>query len=378
MRLLFWVQHLLGTGHLRRALTLSGAFAARGHAVTLVSGGMPTSWPIDQHIRFEQLPPLRAADHGFSALVDEHGREAGGALMEQRRQRLLDLLAETRPDLIMTEMFPFGRGAFRGELLPLLEAARRMVPAPLVCCSLRDVLVGQADPAKTMRMAELARRHFDRVLVHGDAGVIPLEASFPMAGGIADLLCYTGYLTDAAVERPVAVRDEILVSAGGGAVGGPILRAALAAQALVADQRFRWRFVLGMNFARDEALKLQDKAAGGTIIDVHHDSLVPYLARAAVSVSQAGYNTVVEALATRTPMVLVPFGRGREDEQTRRAEVLAARGLAEIVNEPALTPDAIARAVERAMGLKLPATGITLDDGHRAVMAVERMQARTT
>ena len=41
MRVLFWVQHLLGTGHLRRALTVSAAMAERGLAVTLASGGPP-------------------------------------------------------------------------------------------------------------------------------------------------------------------------------------------------------------------------------------------------------------------------------------------------------------------------------------------------
>ena len=52
------------------------------------------------------------------------------------------------------------------------------------------------------------------------------------------------------------------------------------------------------------------------------------LARAAVSVSQAGYNTVVDLLRTGVRAVLVPFEAGRETEQRLRAECLQSLGLA--------------------------------------------------
>ena len=41
MRVMIVVTHLLGTGHLARALTLGRAFAHSGHRVTVVSGGLP-------------------------------------------------------------------------------------------------------------------------------------------------------------------------------------------------------------------------------------------------------------------------------------------------------------------------------------------------
>jgi predicted glycosyltransferase len=69
-------------------------------------------------------------------------------------------------------------------------------------------------------MAAAARRFYDLVLVHSDPTLIPFEATFPGAGEIADLIRYTGYVTEA---KAGAVQDrsqgEILVSAGGGAVG---------------------------------------------------------------------------------------------------------------------------------------------------------------
>ena len=57
------------------------------------------------------------------------------------------------------------------------------------------------------------------------------------------------------------------------------------------------------------------------------------LRRCRVSVSQAGYNTVLDILAARAAAVVVPFASGRETEQSLRAERLAARGVLELVRE---------------------------------------------
>ena len=55
-RVFFYVQHLLGIGHLRRTAIFANAVAARGIDVTLVSGGLavpnlrldgPTEWKPD-------------------------------------------------------------------------------------------------------------------------------------------------------------------------------------------------------------------------------------------------------------------------------------------------------------------------------------------
>jgi predicted glycosyltransferase len=73
------------------------------------------------------------------------------------------------------------------------------------------------------------------------------------------------------------------------------------------------------------------------------------LARCAASISQAGYNTVLDLLTARCPAVLVPFAAGAETEQTQRAELLAQRGLAQLVREDELTPDRLAQALDRAL-----------------------------
>ena len=43
MRVAIVVTHLLGAGHLRRAINLAQAFSDAGHVATVISGGVPVS-----------------------------------------------------------------------------------------------------------------------------------------------------------------------------------------------------------------------------------------------------------------------------------------------------------------------------------------------
>ena len=67
---LFYVQHLLGIGHLARASRVAAALAEDGFAVTVVSGGTPVPGFPGPGVATLELPPILAADEGFSALTD--------------------------------------------------------------------------------------------------------------------------------------------------------------------------------------------------------------------------------------------------------------------------------------------------------------------
>jgi predicted glycosyltransferase len=85
----------------------------------------------------------------------------------------------------------------------------------------------------------------------------------------------------------------------------------------------------------------------GIVLERQRDDFQAVLAKSLLSVSQAGYNTVVEVLQLGKPMVLVPFETATETEQRIRAERLSRLGLAEIVWESELTPSSLARAIDR-------------------------------
>ena len=85
------------------------------------------------------------------------------------------------------------------------------------------------------------------------------------------------------------------------------------------------------------------------VLERQRDDFQSLLAKCLLSVSQAGYNTVVEVLRLGKPMVLVPFETATETEQRIRAERLTGLGLAETVWGAELTPSSLARAIDRVL-----------------------------
>ena len=351
MRLLFWVQQLLGSGHLKRAATLAEAMAQRDLQVTLVAGGMPMPWLMPQGVEVVQLPPIRTSDPSFARLVDADGRSELEPVWQERQTRLQRLLAECRPQVLITEMFPFGRRAFRRELLPLLEAAAAMRPRPWRLASVRDILVHKPSRDSYGWMRDAALAHYDRILVHTDPKLIPFGFTFPFAAELAPILVDTGYV----VAPPPPLEHgsangpaEVLVSAGSGRVGAALLEAAIEARPMTGLAHAPWRLVAGSSLAADRFDALSARLPAGMTLDRHRRDFDALFANSLLSVSQAGYNTVVEGLWLGKPMVLVPFETASETEQRIRAERLASLGLAEAVRESALSASSLARAIDAA------------------------------
>ena len=247
-------------------------------------------------------------------------------------------------------MFPFGRRAFRRELLPLLDAAAAMRPRPWRLCSVRDVLVRKPAPESYAWMRDLALAHYDRVLVHTDPQLIPFDLTFPFAAALRERLVDTGYVVDAVAPAAEASREraEVLVSAGGGSVGAALLEAAIAARPLTSLAKSPgvwWPAAISRPIASPRSRRA---CRAGMTLDRHRADFDGLLANSLLSVSQAGYNTVVEGLRLGKPMVLVPFETASETEQRIRAERLASLGLVEAVWERELTASSLARAIDSA------------------------------
>lgn len=378
-RILIAVTHLLGAGHLTRAAALARAFAGAGHAVTLVSGGMPAALALPAGVRFVQLPPVRITGTAFTALLDPEGEPVTPARLAARRAALLDAFADSRPEAVITELHPFGRRVLAAEFDALVEAAGGAVPRPRLLASVRDVL---ARPGKPERIAAAHARlsAYDAVLVHGDADLLPLDRSWPVDAAIAPLLHYTGYVDEApgAPAPAPGPRRGVVVSGGSSAAGLPLQEAALGAARLRPEES--WRVLVGRGVPEAAFAALRASAPPNAAVERARPDFRALLAGAAVSVSQAGYNTVLDLLRSGCPAVLVPFEAGRETEQRLRADTLAARGLARVLPEADLSAGRLAEAVAAALA---PAAGsrgglppIALDGGPRSVAIVEGLLAR--
>jgi predicted glycosyltransferase len=385
---LFYVQHLLGIGHLRRALRIVDALACEGIEVSLVSGGEPVAALASTTARrMVQLPPIRARDASFRELVDAAGGRVDDHLWSLRRAALLEALSAAQPDAILIEAFPFGRRAFRFELDALVSAARSRRPRPLLLCSLRDIVVVPDDEKRRREIVNRVRSDFDFVLVHGDPALIPLEASFPPAAEISDRLIYTGYIGGADAPVGAGVRlssdeltgsGEVVVSVGGGAMGGALLSTALDTRrsGFLAD--LKWRMLAGPNLPEPKFAALASALPQRVALERYRQDFPQILRRCRVSVSQAGYNTILDILEARAPAVVVPFAAERETEQTLRAERLACRGVLEVVHECDLSPERLARAIDRAINRPPEPIAIATGGAQRtAILIAGMIQSRS-
>jgi len=364
VRIFFHVQHLLGIGHLKRAATLARALRGAGFEVTLASGGAPVEGIELQGIEVLQLPPATSPD--LKQLLDENGKPVDEAWKARRRDALLEAFRRSAPDVLLIELFPFGRRQLRFELLPLLEVAKGKA---LIVCSVRDLL--QPRPAREGEVLECFEHYFDHLLVHGDPRVAGFERSFQNAALLRERVHYTGYVAEGIPQdESNAGSGEVLVSAGGGAVGARLLDAALQARPLCALRAKTWRILAGLNFQGLEAL--QARAGDGVVVERFRNDFTLRLRNCVLSVSQAGYNTVVETLQARARAVLVPFAAGGEVEQTARARLLEERGLVQVVEEAQLSPATLAAAIDRAAAAPRPAPGAVDLGGAQASAALLR------
>ncbi len=339
MNLFIWVQHLFGRGHIRRMARIAEACAAAPMRVTVVAGGPGgrLAFADLKGVTAHQLPALGTADAEYTALQTAHGDSPDETFWALRREALLAALASSAPDVVMVELFPFGRRKFAGEVLALIEAAKALPTPPLIVSSVRDIVEPKA-PAKRAEMAGWLATHFDAALVHGDASFIELEETAPFAAKAR--LHYTGYIAPA---LPTKEKRGVVVSAGSSPTGQALLLSAAKAAESIASAKSPWDIFVPPGIAAPNAV------SSHVTIHPYTDKFVGALASAEVSISEAGYNTFAEVLSAGTRPVFVPYAEAGQTEQSIRATRAAARGLG--VTPGSLEPEALIEATARARTL---------------------------
>ena len=379
MRVVFYCQHVLGVGHVFRSLEIARCLAP--HEVILVTGGDEVAFDPPANVVREQLPGLMMSPD-FKTFIPI-GQDAGDvnagdvdAVLARRLARFEAIMDRWRPDVFLVELYPFGRRKFRFELLPILRGVREARWGRCrAVCSVRDILVEKDDPAKYAgRVNPVLNDWFDAVLCHADPAVVRLEETYPGFDGIRIPVRYTGYVAP----RPApgaghALRAElgigpdqrlVVASAGGGTVGGELLRAALEASPRLQESHpHRLALFTGPYCSDEDFKRYAAMAEGDARISVRRFTrrFPAYLAGADLSVSLGGYNTAMNLLAAGTYGLVLPFAQNRE--QRMRAQRLETRGALGVLDPADLAPDVLARRMAAALDLPRPANAADLDGG---------------
>ena len=375
--LLFYCQHSLGLGHLARSLQLAAGLVEH-FDVTLLNGGrLPAGTVVPAGVHVVNLPPLgHGPDH---ALISHDTNITVAQAMTARTGIILQHMSR-RPAALLIELFPFGRKKFDFELRPLLEAVDAMGDErPVVVCSLRDILVGRRKQAEQdERASRIVNRFFDAVVVHADPRFARLDESFHPQTPLSVPVYYTGFVA-ARSAPPAFVRPDVhrvVVSAGGGMVGGPLFHAAVAAFPKIRQRSGLDMLIVAGPFVPESTFaQLSSVAASidGLNVEHHVPDLHEEIRRSAVTISQCGYNTTMDILRAGTPAIVVPYAANGEDEQTRRAERLERAGVLRVLPADGCDGSSLADSVLDLVGTTPASVQLDLDGRERTATIIHQL-----
>lgn len=362
MKIFLYCQHVLGMGHFFRALEICNAL--KGHDVVLVTGGSPVEARLPDHVREIRLPPLMM-DSNFKGLYSLAPGKNVDEAKADRKAFLRRVFEKECPEVLIVELYPFGRKAFRFELDPLLDDIKsgRLPPCKVVC-SLRDILVEKADViAYENRVLTTLNRYFDALLIHSDPNVLRLDDTFSKMGEISIPVHYTGFVAampDEAMVRhykSIAGSDDVKIitaSVGGGSVGHELLMATAQAVRLMSRSDIRMHpsdirldILTGPFMDEAHVTSLKRYESDTVTVERFSSDFLNRLAASNLSISMAGYNTCMNILAARVPALVWPFGQNRE--QRLRAELFSRNYPMVVLADEDLTPSILAEKIERQL-----------------------------
>jgi len=384
MKVAYYCQHVLGIGHLHRSLEICRALS-KSYDTTLILGGPPVDSDYGS-LKTVQLPGLKM-DREFNNLIPCDPNVSLERVKELRKEQLYTYFTDHRPEIFITELYPFGRKAFRFELDPILSSIRENVLAPCRCfSSVRDILVEKKSGKIKFenRVIDTINRYFDGVLIHSDPKVLTLDTTFPRLAEITVACHYTGFIsgtllktsTTPTIRTAYKIKEStrlIVVSIGGGNVGTELLESSIEAFHLINkdEQKYHMQLFCGP-YCDDNIFKqLQAKATGSISVDRFTDNFLGWLNTADLSISMGGYNTSMNLAKTGLPSLIYPFNQNRE--QMIRAQCLSKILPISILSPEDLLPATLADKIVQQLECQRTETEIALDGARQTARKIKEL-----
>src|SRR5712691_1712299 len=342
--ILLYSHDTYGLGHLRRNTTIAHGLLRRTPdlEVTLLTGSpVADQWPFPDGVSIVRLPPVTKVG------PEEYQPVAARSMSAVRAERagiIASTLLRLRPDVFLVDHAPLG---MKGELRLALEMAREKLPDTRVVLGLRDI-VDEPDVVRatwsTQGVYQVMESAYHQIIVYGSRELFDAASEYDIPEAVRRRVQFSGYIAkDRWLEQSVNGREtwtqarragdrRVLVMGGGGGDAAPMLLAAIEAwESLRYLLNGEAVIVVGPLMAPADRTEVERRARRVAGVQVIHSSttMLSLVAAADLVVSMGGYNSVVEAVAARKPLVICPRTAPRR-EQLMRAEIMARLGLAQV------------------------------------------------
>jgi predicted glycosyltransferase len=386
-RILIYSHDTFGLGHLRRSRAIANALVqSNPDASVVIISGSPVigSFEFGNGVDFVRVPGVVKLPNGdYTSLNLNLSLDEAVALRETIIRNTADVL---NPDIVIVDKEPTG---FRGEILPMLEAAKRR-GARLVL-GIRDVM---DEPAllvpewERKGAVEALVTYYHDIWIYGLKEMYQPLIALNLPEDVQRRMVYTGYLRRELPDEPHLARYPkltrgpfALVTTGGGGDGEDLLDWTLSAYESDRSIPLPALLVFGPFIARNTRRQFLERIAKLDNVDaIFFDSKLEHLMKKATAiVAMGGYNTFCEILSLDKPALIVPRTSPRM-EQAIRASCAERLGLLHQLDgldqsgRKGHDPAEMARAIKALVHQKRPSEAIVpgLLDGLEKIQAITR------
>lgn len=347
-------QYVYGIGHFVRTKLLASKLATH-FSVYLINGGESIpKYSIPDNINYIEIPAIFKKENADNLIPVETGMTIDQCF-SARIELISDLLERVRPDIVITEHFPFGN-LFEKEALQLIQLAKTYNSKLVTLSSVRDIIESNKGSSNDPHVCTILNQFYDALLIHSDENIIPLVASFPLADAIQIPYFHTGFIAKKLTHSNDSSDLPVLLgSIGGGRIGGELLTALIEAHEAIFAYWPHQLVLFSGAFQSESIVTNRSQLNNQTILKFpfNEREYIDYLERAALLVCMGGYNTVMEGVSMSLPMLV--YNRcffGSNQEQRLRVQLFEAQGLLTSFDHEDLIPERMVIKVRDAFSKK--------------------------
>ena len=341
----FYCQHILGMGHLIRSIEIVKGLIPDFQICFINGGKVIKEFQFPPEIEVINIPAVQT-DSEFNELSSVDDRLTMEEVEARRKNILLETCDRFKPDILIIELYPFGRRRFSFELIPLVEKAKSL--GTKIVSSVRDIVVTKQNQQRhEEKVCRLLNKYFDMLLIHGDPNFIKLDLSFSRINDVNCSVYYTGYVVQPLPEKRQITLSQpsILVSVGGGRFGHDLLEC-VANTAPILKNKIPHHIHLFTGPFCPEAVfqKLQNstKTIDNISVNRYTTNLLDYMQQADLSLGMSGYNTTMNILNTGVRAMMMAFQGNNDKEQETRLAKLNKLGRVKTIDPDRLQPETFA------------------------------------
>ncbi len=347
-------QYVYGIGHFVRTIELAKGLCNYFSVFILNGGESVPNFDIPSEINLIQLPAIYKEENVIylSPVDSTYSIEE---CFKKRSDIIENTLSNLKPEIIITEHFPFGL-FFENEVVHFISSAKSLNSNVKVVCSVRDIIESASGSIKDNITVQHLNKWYDLLLIHGDEKYFHLKNSFSLYNEISIPNYHTGYIVKS-IELNTKSEHSIpiiLASIAGGRLGKELLNALIRYHSVI-NKKINHKLILftGAFESSFEELKDEVKEQDSNDIELFvfdRKSYSSYFSQADLVISLGGYNSIIESISNQKRLLVYQreFAQGNE-EQDLRINLFKEMGVLNVISRMDLNKSNLADSIIQSL-----------------------------